>query len=866
MRSIVLKLCINLCLVFLMGCAQVKKKTYRPLGNGEISQKPKEEQDIRSIASSKFNKWKKSRKKSKRFKRSKRKDSNKKSESEKKYSKRSSSNRSKAMVSDSGQVTVSKRHWKTTFFDDFKGKPTDSVEDKHCYDEVKPQCHIWRGQPGTSYNCARTTSNLSDRTYVGTSFFPNLIGAIKSIEPNYDTNRRSESELLSKYDQIISAKQKHLNKCTWTNYELLNWMATDYNGKYSAKMDPTQVEVDPSGKGYLILSARKANTENDCAYGGSLNGNNECLIQELPEINISTSVTYWVDTNPNWPGIFYAKENGSCPHGGSGAGNETPNCWLWHAPTSLLDEDVQYFVKSQNQKGIFYANKKYRCKANITYHNGVTFNNLNCPILNGGLLSSEFKNKDDNNKIGGTSQQNGRYEVKLKIPKGKGSFPAAWLRPLKGGWPYSGGEIDIIEARDGANEVYQTYHNGKCFDKNTLEEIFYKPSDPSKFIDSSDCKDSAGLKSFHMHKGKTSAERDQNEFHTRDHVFAVEWEGSDLRWFLNNEATNNVIVGTKSEMHDPAQPDIEWDDLPTGADRFTWNNFPHMAFFYILNHSTYVDKEWLSQNPWAAQHVYIDYVKTSVQCKTKTDFCPTGGDFVEELGCKLRSGEVIDSPCSPIDNSCPNGGKKVNNQCIVETLTNYLHPDTDYWIDSDPRWPGVYYNKISGGCPYGGGSTSSVNCQVKSLSKEIVESGVAYKLNKTSKQIFYEPTFTNESNTNTSNLKCPGIRVELGELNSKPVCKALPHFTIKKENCDGSIWNEHCIWDRGDWYKARRLKEAEALIECTMGRKKLGELEGKAVCKALPHFKIKKERCSGKQWSGYCLWDKSSWWRARMLK
>ena len=54
--------------------------------------------------------------------------------------------------------------------------------------------------------------------------------------------------------------------------------------------------------------------------------------------------------------------------------------------------------------------------------------------------------------------------------------------------------------------------------------------------------------------------------------------------------------------------------------------------------------------------------------------------------------------------------------------------------------------------------------------------------------------------------KCPGLRAKLGAHHNKPVCKALPHFRIKKRKCDGSRWNGYCIWNKGDWYKARQLK------------------------------------------------------------
>ncbi|RCW31572.1 glycoside hydrolase family 16 protein [Marinilabilia salmonicolor] len=55
----------------------------------------------------------------------------------------------------------------------------------------------------------------------------------------------------------------------------------------------------------------------------------------------------------------------------------------------------------------------------------------------------------------------GRIEVKAKLSKGKGSWPAIWMMPSEnkyGGWPHSG-EIDIMEHLNFDNFVYQTVHS-----------------------------------------------------------------------------------------------------------------------------------------------------------------------------------------------------------------------------------------------------------------------------------------------------------------------------------------------------------------------------------------------------------------------
>lgn len=60
--------------------------------------------------------------------------------------------------------------------------------------------------------------------------------------------------------------------------------------------------------------------------------------------------------------------------------------------------------------------------------------------------------------------------------------------------------------------------------------------------------------------------------------------------------------------------------------------------------------------------------------------------------------------------------------------------------------------------------------------------------------------------TSADDEKCPSLRAKLGTYNNKVVCKALPHFSIKDRNCDGSRWNGFCIWNEGSWYKAREIQ------------------------------------------------------------
>jgi len=60
--------------------------------------------------------------------------------------------------------------------------------------------------------------------------------------------------------------------------------------------------------------------------------------------------------------------------------------------------------------------------------------------------------------------------------------------------------------------------------------------------------------------------------------------------------------------------------------------------------------------------------------------------------------------------------------------------------------------------------------------------------------------------TSADDENCPGLRARLGTWNNKVVCKALPHFSIKSKNCDGSRWNGFCLWNEGSFYRAREIR------------------------------------------------------------
>lgn len=96
----------------------------------------------------------------------------------------------------------------------------------------------------------------------------------------------------------------------------------------------------------------------------------------------------------------------------------------------------------------------------------------------------------------------GRFEVRAKLPEGQGIWPAIWMMPtdaVYGRWPASG-EIDIMElVGHQPHIVYGTIHYGPP----------------------------------HEYSGGWYA-LESGTFHDDFHVFAVEWEKGEIRWYVDD--------------------------------------------------------------------------------------------------------------------------------------------------------------------------------------------------------------------------------------------------------------------------------------------------------------------------------------------
>jgi beta-glucanase (GH16 family) len=99
----------------------------------------------------------------------------------------------------------------------------------------------------------------------------------------------------------------------------------------------------------------------------------------------------------------------------------------------------------------------------------------------------------------------GRFDIRAKLPYGKGLWPAIWMLPtdwLYGGWAASG-EIDIMELLgQEPNKVYGALHYGGEYPNNVHTSNFYI-----------------------LPHGNFS-----DDFH----VYSLEWESNEIRWYVDN--------------------------------------------------------------------------------------------------------------------------------------------------------------------------------------------------------------------------------------------------------------------------------------------------------------------------------------------
>jgi len=108
------------------------------------------------------------------------------------------------------------------------------------------------------------------------------------------------------------------------------------------------------------------------------------------------------------------------------------------------------------------------------------------------------------------SWQYGRFEMRAKIPTGKGMWPAFWSLGIKGNWP-ANGEIDIME-----------YYTGKI-----LANAAWKSNDGNTAWDAEAVK----LTDFK-----------DNSWANQFHVWKMDWDAKSIKLYVDDQLLNEITI------------------------------------------------------------------------------------------------------------------------------------------------------------------------------------------------------------------------------------------------------------------------------------------------------------------------------------
>lgn len=174
----------------------------------------------------------------------------------------------------------------------------------------------------------------------------------------------------------------------------------------------------------------------------------------------------------------------------------------------------------------------------------------------------------------------GRFEIRAKLPQGRGMWPAIWMMPTEsvyGGWPKSG-EIDIMENRgDQMSKVSGTIHYGNSWPNNSSSGNSYTlPNGPS--------------------------------FADAYHTFAVEWEQGVIRWYVDD-----ILFSTKTGWFTPDNP------YPAPFDQ----KFYMQLNLAIGGTNTPFTGKTSPDDSALPQKMYVDYVRVYAKALDRTGWTAT---------------------------------------------------------------------------------------------------------------------------------------------------------------------------------------------------------------------------------------------------
>ncbi len=174
----------------------------------------------------------------------------------------------------------------------------------------------------------------------------------------------------------------------------------------------------------------------------------------------------------------------------------------WHDEFDGTSLNGSNWVAANRQNSANNEKQYYRTEQVLVTNGNLQITATNQPLGNkqyrSGLITSQARF--------GT----GRFEARIDLPTTQGMWPAFWLNPNQVQWP-TGGEIDILENKGGRpNVVSSAYHwqtnPGPCCGQHQyVFHEYVKRDEDNALID----------------------------FHDGFHIYAVEWEPTQLRFYVD---------------------------------------------------------------------------------------------------------------------------------------------------------------------------------------------------------------------------------------------------------------------------------------------------------------------------------------------
>tara|TARA_R110000850_G_scaffold9033_28_gene33396 strand:+ start:3709 stop:4488 length:780 start_codon:yes stop_codon:yes gene_type:complete len=198
---------------------------------------------------------------------------------------------------------------------------------------------------------------------------------------------------------------------------------------------------------------------------------------------------------------------------------------------SVRNDELQgYVLKAFHQEGGIL---KIRCEDEPSFYDGQKLD------YRSGIMTTTGK----------FSQQFGRFEIRCRVPGGKGLWPAFWLLPEPPSWPP---EIDVLEILgEESDRVYFSNH-------------WVDPRNPK-----GDSKAVTG-----DYKGP--------DFSAEFHVFSVIWESEEIRWYVDG------VLRHRSSEHVPQEPMFMLVNLAVGG----WAKHPDATTVFPADFEIDYVKVW----------------------------------------------------------------------------------------------------------------------------------------------------------------------------------------------------------------------------------------------------------------------------------